>query len=142
MLVAFPIALLALTPAWDGLAWTGIMASARVLAYYCEAVGLVSAALAIVAGFADLIKIPQAESATARAALIHAGLALAMVSLFGTAFALRGGLAASPRAAVTVLDALGALGLGATGWCGGDLVFRRGVGVDAVMKPLPREEKP
>lgn len=129
MLVAFPIGLLALTPVWDGLAWAGLLEAARVLAYYGEAVGLCAAGLAILAGFADLMKIPQSESAAARAALIHAGLALVMVSIFGAAFALRGGVAAVPGLRVWVLDAVGALFLAATGWFGGDLVFRRGVGV-------------
>src|SRR6185295_12329333 len=70
MLVAFPIALLALTPIWDALACAGV--------------------LAVVTGFADLLKIPQSESMTAKVALIHAGLALGVLSLFGLAFALRG----------------------------------------------------
>lgn len=137
MLVAFPIALLALTPIWDGLACAGVMAAGagHTLAYYSEVAGLISAGLAIVAGFADLMKIPQAESASAKAALIHAGLALGMVSLFGAAFALRGGLGATPGTLVLALEALGALGLGATGWFGGELVFRRRVGVEP---PPPR----
>ena len=130
MLVAFPIALLALTPVWDGLAWAGVLKDGRTTAYYTEAAGLLSAALAAIPGFADLIKIPQAETANARTTLIHAGLALTMLSLFGIAFALRGGAAGSPGALVLGLEAAGALCLAVTGWFGGELVFRRGVGVE------------
>lgn len=129
MLVAFPIGLLALTPLWDGLAWAGVMTEARVLAHHGELAGLIGAGVAAIAGFADLMKIPQSEAATARGALIHAGLALTMVSLFGVAFALRGPAAAAPGVVVLGLEVAGALCLGATGWFGGDLVFRRGVGV-------------
>ena len=130
MLVAFPIGLLALTPVWDGLAWASVLGDGRTLAYYSEAAGLAMAGLAIVAGFADFMKIPESEPANVKAALIHAGLALCMVSLFGVAFALRGGLAARPSPLVLLLEVLGALSLGVTGWFGGDLVFRRGVGVE------------
>jgi uncharacterized membrane protein len=135
MLVAFPIALLALTPVWDALAWVGVLKDGRATAYYSEAAGLVAAGLASIAGFADLIKIPQSEKANATTALIHAGLALTMLSLFGIAFALRGGATGSPGALVLGLEVAGALCLAVTGWFGGELVFRRGVGVETRSPP-------
>jgi len=130
MLVAFPIALLALTPVWDVLAWASVLRDGRTTAYYSEAAGLIAAGLAAIPGFADLIKIPQSETANAKTALIHAGLALTMLSLFGIAFALRGGAAGSPSVLVLGLEVAGALCLAVTGWFGGHLVFRRGVGVE------------
>jgi uncharacterized membrane protein len=129
VLVAFPIALLGLTPVWDVLAWAGAMADAPALGYDCELAGLIAAGLAIATGFADLMKIPEAETANTKAALLHAGLALTLVSIFGIAFALRGAHGAVPGALVIGLEAAGAACLAATGWFGGDLVFRRGVGV-------------
>ena len=57
-----------------------------------------------------------------------------MLSLFGIAFALRGGAAGSPGVLVLGLEVAGALCLAVTGWFGGHLVFRRGVGVEA-QKP-------
>jgi len=54
-----------------------------------------------------------------------------MISLFGVAFALRGGVAGRPSVLVLALETTGALCLGVTGWFGGDRVFRRGVGVGA-----------
>jgi uncharacterized membrane protein len=135
MLVAFPIALLALTPVWDGLAWVGVLQAGRTTAYYSEAAGLLAAGLAAIAGFADLIKIPQSETANAKVALIHAGLALTMFSLFGIAFALRGGATGSPGVLVLGLEVAGALCLAVTGWFGGELVFRRGVGVETRSPP-------
>ena len=130
MLVAFPIALLALTPVWDVLAWANVLHDGRTTAYYSEVAGLIAGGLAAIPGFADLIKIPQSEPANAKTALIHAGLALTMLSLFGIAFAFRGGAAGSPSVLVLGLEVAGALCLAVTGWFGGHLVFRRGVGVE------------
>lgn len=134
MLVAFPVALLALTPIWDGLAWAQVMADGRVLGYFCELAGLIAGGLAAVTGFADFMKIPQSRAQTAKVALTHAGLALTVVSLFGVAFALRGGRMGTPGPLVLGLEVAGALGLAATGWLGGHLVFQHGVGVDQPTK--------
>ena len=90
ILVAFPIALLALTPVLDLLPLLGVLTDAAGAAYLCQLAGLVGGGLAIVTGFADFMKIPQSEKAAAKTAIIHASLALGMLSLFGIAFALRG----------------------------------------------------
>lgn len=129
MLVAFPVALLGVTPVLDLLSWTGIMADATSAAWLCEVAGLVTGGLAIVTGFADFMKIPQSASATAKTGLIHATFALTMISLFGVAFAVRGTRGAQPGMAVLSLEIAGAIGLAITGWFGGHLVFRHGVGV-------------
>jgi uncharacterized membrane protein len=129
ILVAFPIALLALTPLLDGLAWAGVLADAASAAYLCEAAGLIGGGLAAVTGFVDFAKIPQAEKAAASTAIIHASLALGMVSLFGVAFALRGTRTAAAGPAVLALELAGAALIGVTGWFGGHLVFGHGVGV-------------
>jgi uncharacterized membrane protein len=130
ILVAFPIALLGLTPVWDVIAClhVGIAADARAVGYFCELAGLLAGGLAVVTGFADFLKVPS-DSAAAKAALIHASLALGALSLFGIAFAFRGGRAATPTAPVLGLELGGALCLAATGWFGGHLVFRYAVGV-------------
>lgn len=129
ILVAFPIALLALTPLLDGLSWLGVMADAAGAAYLCEAAGLIGGGLAIVTGFADFVKIPQEEKAAARVAIIHASLALCMFSLFGVAFALRGPRTAAAGPGVLALEVAGAVLIGVTGWFGGHLVFGHRVGV-------------
>jgi uncharacterized membrane protein len=132
ILVAFPIALLGITPVWDVIALlnVSIASDARVAGYFCEVAGLVVGGLAIVAGFADFMTIAS-DSAAAKAGLIHASLALGMISLFGVAFALRGGRTATPSALVLGLELAGALCLAVTGWFGGHLVFRHAVGVRA-----------
>jgi uncharacterized membrane protein len=129
ILVSFPVALLALTPVWDAMAFAGVLADAKTVGYFCEVAGLIISGLAIVAGVADFMKIPASEKAAVQTGLIHAGLALGVVSLFGVALALRGGRSAAPGLPVLAIEAAGALCLGATGWFGGHLVFRHGVGV-------------
>ena len=130
ILVAFPIALLGLSPVLDGLAFANVMADAKVAAYYCQLAGLIGGGLAVITGFVDFAKIPQSEKATAKVAIIHASLALGMLSLFGLAFALRGGRTAVAGPGVLAIELAGAGLLGVTGWFGGHLVFGYGVGVD------------
>ena len=131
ILVAFPIALLALTPVLDLLPRLGVLTDAAAgAAYLCELAGLVGGGLAIVTGFADFMKIPQSEKAAAKTAIIHASLALGMLSLFGIAFALRGARTAAVAPGVLALEVVGAALIGVTGWFGGHLVFGHGVGVD------------
>jgi len=131
ILVAFPIALLALTPVLDVLPLLGVLTDAAGAAYLCELAGLVGGGLAIVTGFADFMKIPQAEKAAAKTAIIHASLALGMLSLFGIAFALRGARTTAVAPGVLALEVAGAALIAVTGWFGGHLVFGHGVGVDA-----------
>ena len=99
-------------------------------AYLCELAGLIGGGLAVVTGFADLLKIGDSEEAATKAALIHASLALTMLSLFGIAFAVRGGRAAAVTMGPLALEVAGAAVLAATGWFGGHLVFRHAVGVE------------
>jgi uncharacterized membrane protein len=129
MLVAFPLALLVLTPVWDGVACLGVLAEAKTAGYFCALAGLIGGGLAAVTGFLDLIKIPPSQTAATKVALAHAACALGGVSLYGIAFAFRGGRAAVPGFEVLELEAAGALALLATGWLGGHLVFRHGIGV-------------
>lgn len=46
MLVAFPVALLALAPVWDGIAWLGVMTDAKLAGYLCLLGGLIGGGLA------------------------------------------------------------------------------------------------
>lgn len=129
-LVAFPVALLGVAPIWDLGARFHVLAGGEVAGYFCLLAGLIGAGLAVPTGFADFLKLGDPRSAAAKAALTHAGVALTAVSLSGLGFALRGGRAAQPGTVSLALELAGALGLAATGWLGGHLVFHHGVGVD------------
>jgi uncharacterized membrane protein len=134
VLVAFPIALLALVPLCDLAGRFHLIAGAEQAGYFCEVVGLIGGGLAILAGFVDFVRFVDPRSAVAKVALIHAGAALTMISIFGVAFAVRGGRAAQPGAPALALELVGAACLAVTGWFGGHLVFHHRVGVDAEQK--------
>jgi uncharacterized membrane protein len=129
ILVAFPIALLVLTPLWDGLAFFGIAKLAPV-GYWTELAGLVGGGLAAVTGLVDFMRLEEPSPELTKAALRHAGFAVATLTLFVIAFAFRGEVSREPNLLVVLLEVVGAVGLGVTGWLGGHLVFGFGVGVD------------
>ena len=129
IVVAFPIALLVLTPIWDGLAFFGI-ANLAPVGYWTELAGLVGGGLAAVTGLVDFLGLKAPSPELTKTALRHAGLALTTLGFFVVAFAFRGGAAGEPSLLVVGSELVGALGLGLTGWFGGHLVFGYGVGVD------------
>jgi uncharacterized membrane protein len=141
MLVAFPVALLALAPICDAAAWLGMAKRLASVAYYVELLGLVGGVLAALTGFVDFYKLDApAHGALSRSALAHASCALGTLALFGVAFALRGNDAAVPAVGVIVLEALGAGLVTVTGWLGGHLVFGFGVGVDKSAPNRPHAQ--
>ena len=129
IVVAFPLALLALTPLWDGLEFFGI-ARLALVAYWTELAGLVGGGLALVTGLADFIRLKEPTTELTNAALRHAGCALTALGFFVAAFVVRGGPAGEPGPLVLALELFGALSLGLTGWLGGHLVFGYGVGMN------------
>lgn len=135
IVVSFPIALLTMALVWDALAFLEIVPSAAVAAYHAELAGLAFAGLAALTGLAELVRRELSEPIRFRA-LYHAGAALGAASCFLLAFALRrsAGETALPTLAVLGLEALGGATLGATGYLGGDLVFRHGVGVEPAAR--------
>ena len=129
MLVVFPLGLLAGSVVFD-IDYL-IRAGARCgdLAYWCILFGLVSGVIAAVFGVLDWSKIPRNTRAQ-RIGLMHGiGNMLVMV-LFIISFALRAPNPTEPGIAPIILSFLGFALAGVTGWLGGELVDRLGVGVD------------
>jgi len=126
ILVAFPLALLSLTPLWDALAWAGL-AGAHWAAYLGMIAGLSIGVLAVVTGLVDFVR-AEKSAAVETAGLWHAGFALTALCIFAVALVLR---AADHTATVwaVAVEAVGAVGLGVTGWFGGHLVFHHGIAV-------------
>jgi uncharacterized membrane protein len=132
LVVAFPIALLALTPLWDGVAFVGIEPRLSFVAYWSSLAGLVAGGIALVTGVLDFVALKDPTPELTKTAFRHAGYALSTLSVFVLAFVFRGGPSGEPGALVLGLEALGALGLGVTGWLGGHLVFGHGAGMKSV----------
>ena len=130
MLIVFPLGLLATALFFDIIAifmdrHDGLFAAS----YYMIAAGIISGLIAAVYVFIDFLAIPSATRAK-RVGLMHGAGNVVVVVLFAASWFLRRPSPADPAAIAIVLGALGA-GLALfTGWLGGELVDRLGVGVD------------
>ncbi len=129
-LVHFPVACWVLAPLADfgGLVWRPQWlwpASAGLAGLGC-AFGLLAAG----AGMLELMKLGNDHPAS-KPALWHMLLALASWCLFAGSLVarVRGGALVPPDALVFALEAAGLVGVLATGWLGGTLVYGYGVGV-------------
>lgn len=130
MLVMFPFGLLVTAVFFDVVDTLGGPAVLGEVAYWNIGVGLVMGVLAAAAGTFDLLAIPAGTRAK-RVALTHAAANLAVILLFAAVWAVR--FNADSRAAGGALIAIEVVALallGISGWLGGELVDRLGVGVD------------
>jgi uncharacterized membrane protein len=130
ILIVFPLGLLAISVIFDlARMFTGNDVLATV-AFWNIAAGVIGGLLAAVFGFLDWISIP-ARTRAKQIGLMHGGGNVVVVALFAVSWLLRlnepnyvPGTVAFVLALVAVLHAL------VTGWLGGELVDRLGVGVD------------
>jgi uncharacterized membrane protein len=129
MLVAFPVGLFATSLVFDLIRMAGGAEGFSIAAFYMVAAGIVGALAAAVFGIVDYLAIPRGTRAK-RVGLMHGGVNAVMVALFIISWA---GRYADPAAFLRAPLALSAIGVAlalASGWLGGELVNRLGVGVD------------
>ncbi len=130
MLVVFPLGLLATALFFDLIALAnGRHQALFTSAYYMIAAGVVTGLLAAVFGLLDFLKIPAGTRAK-RIGRLHGGGNVVVVVLFAASWWLRRGAPADPPMLAIVLAAGGSALATITGWLGGELVDRLGVGVD------------
>ncbi len=130
MLIVFPLGLLATALFFDLIALAldrhqGLFTTS----YYMIAAGVVTGLLAAVFGLIDFLKIPSGTRAK-RIGRLHGGGNVVVVVLFAASWFLRRDTPADPPTMAIALAALGAGLATITGWLGGELVDRLGVGVD------------
>ena len=129
MLIVFPLGLLATSIFFDLIALAADIPGLSQASYYMIAAGILTALVAAVFGLVDFLAIPNGTRAK-RIGMMHGGGNLVVVVLFAASWLLRRGHPADPGTLAVVLSAAGtALGC-LTGWLGGELVDRLGVGVD------------
>jgi uncharacterized membrane protein len=130
MLIVFPLGLLVTAVIFDVVRMvTGDSAFATV-AFWCIAAGVIGGLLAAVFGLADWLNIPSGTRAKT-IGMWHGIGNVVVVALFAVSWLLRRGDPALAPSTPAFVLALAAVGLGAvTGWLGGELVDRLGVGVD------------
>jgi uncharacterized membrane protein len=130
MLIVFPLGLLATALFFDLIALAmnrhqGLFTAS----FYMIAAGIIGGLLAAVFGLIDFLKIPSGTRAK-RVGRVHGGGNVIVVVLFAASWWLRRGTPVDPPTLAIVLAAAGAGLATFTGWLGGELVDRLGVGVD------------
>ena len=129
MLIVFPLGLLAAAVIFDVVRIVNQSAALGTTSYHMIAAGVVSGLVAAVFGFVDWLAIPSNTRAKSVGAW-HAVGNVVVVLLFAGSWWLRRGDPTSPPTMALVLALVGAGLALVTGWLGGELVDRLGVGVD------------
>ena len=129
MLIVFPLGLLATSFVFDVVYlasrngnWTGI-------AFWMIAAGVIGGLLAAVFGLVDWLAIPRGTRAK-RIGLFHALGNVAVLGLFALSWFIRYDDITRPEPSALLLSALGVATALFSGWLGGELVDRLGVGID------------
>ena len=129
MLIVFPLGLLATSLFFDVIALTTEHPGLFQAAWYMIAAGIISGLIAAVFGAIDWWTIPRGTRAK-RIGTMHGAGNVVVVLLFAASWFLRRDNPSDPGTTPIVLSAIGAALGGITGWLGGELVDRLGVGVD------------
>jgi uncharacterized membrane protein len=129
MLIVFPLGLLAMSLVFDLIARIAAWPKLHEAAFYMIAAGVISGLIAAVFGFVDFLAIPKGTRAK-RIGVLHGAGNVVVVAIFAASWLLRRDNAAQPEILAIVLSAVAAALATVTGWLGGELVDRLGVGVD------------
>lgn len=130
MLVHFPVAAWTVAVAADAAGWVTGQAAWWMISFGCQALGVLVAAVAMLAGFLDYAAIPRQHPAQDAAVSHMIAMSTAWL-LFLVSLASRGLPAADPPPVwATVVAVAGFIAMALGGWFGGRLVYRFGVGVD------------
>lgn len=129
MLIVFPLGLLATSLFFDIAHLTSGNPQWGVISYWLINVGIISGLAAAVFGLIDWLSIPSGTWAK-RIGLLHGGGNVVVVLLFIGSCLLRRDAPGNPEGTAIFLSAAAVLLALVTGWLGGELVDRLGVGVD------------
>jgi len=129
MLVVFPLGLLATAVIFD-LIWLGTSAPQWTTAgFYMIGAGIIGGLMAAIFGLIDWVAIPSGTRAKAIGAWHGIGNVI-VVLLFTGSFVLRWNAPETPDNSALTLSFIGVLLALVTGWLGGELIDRLGVGID------------
>jgi uncharacterized membrane protein len=129
ILVAFPLGLLGTAAIFDGLQKSTGNESWSEAAHHMMAAGLIGGAAAAIPGLIDYLEIPEKTRAQ-RIGLLHGIGNAGVLGLFGASWAMRRENPGRPSGGAVALSFAGMALSVLTGWLGGELVDRLGVGVD------------
>jgi uncharacterized membrane protein len=128
MLIVFPLGLLATAVVFDLIGFLSKSDRWLEMSFYLIGAGILTGLLAAIFGLIDFFAIPLGTRAR-RIGLLHGVGNVIVVALFSGSWALRRGDAANPGVLAYVLSFSGAGLALVTGWLGGELVDRLGIGV-------------
>lgn len=141
MIIPFPFALWTFSVAADVVYILYDKTHWGIAAFYTLAAGLVGGVVAAIPGVIDWLAIKDRE--VARIANWHARLNVIAILLFGVSFYLRwsnmGQISSEGLSLPFILSVLGVILISISGWLGGDLSYKHGVGV-APQHDTPEEE--
>src|SRR5919199_5386747 len=128
--IVFPLGLFITAVIFDIIYFASDNASLATAAYWCIAAGIIGGLIAAVFGLIDWLNIPAGTRAKS-VGMWHGLGNVVVVALFALSWWLRYGDPAYEPSTLAFILALVGVGIGAvTGWLGGELVDRMGVGVD------------
>lgn len=128
-LIPFPLGLLVTAVVFDVLYLVTDSGELANVAYWMVAAGVLGGVLAAVPGTVDWLAIPSGTRAK-RVGLLHGVGNYVLLALFVVSWFLRRDAPESPATLALVFSFVGVALAAATGWLGGELVDRHGVGVD------------
>lgn len=129
MLIVFPLGLLGTSLLFDILYLATGGEHWALVSYYMIAAGIISGLVAAPFGLIDWLAIPS-ETRAKRIGLLHGGGNVVVLLLFVLSWFLRRDLPTAPGGLEIGLSAVAVLLALVTGWLGGELVDRLGIGVD------------
>jgi uncharacterized membrane protein len=139
MLVAIPIGLWVFALVSDLVSAAGGTSAWSMVARYCIAGGIVGAVIAAVPGLIDYLSID--EAAMRRIATFHLIVNIGALFVFALNPWARFVLP-STSAVPLFLSVLGVAGIGVGGWLGGEMVYVKGMAVEAVGELAKKAEEP
>jgi uncharacterized membrane protein len=129
MLIPFPLGLLGMALVFDLISAANDNGSLARAAHYMIAAGIVTGLLAAVFGLIDWLAIPLGTRAK-QIGIAHGLGNVLIVVLFAIVWLLRRDKPSEASATALAIEVVAVLGALVTGWLGGELVDRLGVGVD------------
>lgn len=129
ILIVFPLGLLTTAVVFDIAFLVSDAGLWALMSFYLIAGGVLGGLAAAVPGWIDWFAIPRATRAK-RIGLVHGVGNVAVLGLFILSWVLRRATPAAPPTEAVVAALVGVVLAGVTGWLGGELVNRLGVGVD------------
>ena len=129
MLVNYPLGLLTIAPIFDVVHWITRNGYWSTVAFWMVAVGTTVGLLAAVTGTIDWLGIPAGSHAK-MVGLVHGAGNYFILALFVISWLSRLNAQPNPPIVASVLTFLGAAGFMVTGYLGGELTIRFGVGIE------------